>query len=158
MEKNWLFFYQCLQLLKPINNNGAEGLLSVSIEEMKELREFTYRIWCQGPPRTKIITFDACSVWPWSFIVLKAGHFKEYTTKDLVGKICTRQSHFFSPFPSCVTDCFASPSPARQSVAVHSLNGRPRRPCSSNFRLHVDCARKKPSPAVIQGHHRFCYF
>lgn len=114
----------------PIKNNGAEGLPSISIEEIKELREF-----------------DVCSVWPWSFIVdLKAGNFKEYTSKDSVGRDFTWQSYTFPPPLSIHVSLTASALPRRQGrtrpVVVHSLDGRPRRPRSSNFRLHVNCARK----------------
>lgn len=129
----------------PIKNNGAEGLLSISIEEMKELREF-----------------DVCSVWPWSFIVdLKAGNFKEYTSKDSVGRDFTWQSHTFHPlFPSMchwlLQLYFAGKAEHGLWLFIPSTGA-----LADPVAVILDCMStvpEKPSPAVIQGHHRFCYF
>lgn len=71
--------------------------------------------------------------------------------------LCSRVTLFI--FQSSVTNGFSSTSLARQNTPCGCpfLDRGPRWPPSSNFRLHVNCARE-PAPAIIQGHPSFYYF
>lgn len=128
----------------PINDNGAQ-------RKWKSCGSFTRR----NLMLVMFILHDLC------FLL---GTWTEEISKTTAVKICWGQvsySRVTPPPPFHHLSLTASPLPLRQGktrpVVVHSLDRHPCWPRSSNFRLHVNCARK-PSTAVIQGHHSFCYF
>lgn len=131
MGKNGLILSICSI---SIHNNGAEGSLSVSIEEMKELREF----YLQNLMFVIIVLCDLGLL----LSTRTQEILKNRPVKIWWGEIFTGWSRIFFPLSIMCHWLLCLTSPARQPVVVHSLDGRPRRPCSSNFRLHVNCARK----------------
>lgn len=135
----------------PINNNGAEGLLAIPIKEMKELWDF----YLQNLMFVMSLLHDLpLLLGTWTLKIPK-----NTAVKIRWGLILYNRVTLSPPFHHL--SLTASPLPHRQGktrpVVVRSLDGRPRWPRSSNFRPHVNSARK-PSPAVIQGHLSFGYF
>lgn len=124
---------------------------AVSIKEMKELWDFLL---------SRINVCNVHSVWPWLFMDnLDTGNTKTKAGGGSGGdRFSAAESHSLSFSHLSLT---ASPLPHWQGktrpVVVHSLDRGPRWPPSSNFRLHVNCARE-PAPAIIQGHPSFYDF
>lgn len=147
MGKNGLILSICSI---SIHNNGAEGSLSVSIEEMKELREF----YLQNLMFVIIVLCDLGLLLSTRMQEI----LKNRPVKIWWGEIFTGWSRIFFPrFPSCVTDCFALPRRQGSLWLFIPSTGALADPVA----VILDCMStvpEKPSPAVIQGHHRFCYF